>query len=470
MGWVEWIGSTGRQASERRSTPHGPRPGAVRHPAWRSGSLLAPVLALSALLACGSGGGASSVAMPLPPPVIHAFTANPPSVTPGGTSVLSWVVSGGSAQRLDPGGIEVSGVTSRAVNPTATTTYTLTATGGGGTASAQVTVTMKPAPDFSAVTALLDSHPASYPNGVRVVVYQGDQEVYRHSIGALTDTTQKAIASATKWYSAAVVLRLAEQGKLGLDDPIGKHLPAFPRPGKGDLTIRQCFGMKSGLFLQDPEFETDPTLTLAQSVDRIAERTPVVFTPGSQLAYDGDGMQVVGRICETVTGKDWRTLARDELFTPLGMTDSDYGLLLLNPAVAGGARSTLADYQRFLRMVLQRGLTSSGTRYLSEASIETFFTNGTRGLPAYDTPWPASLPTAYGQRADYGFGSWIQAQNPQTLVVEEVSSPGKFGTWPWVDRKRNVRGVIFAADPSGYALGIVNNLQILQALRDALDR
>lgn len=345
---------------------------------------------------------------------------------------------------------------------------TLVACGGS---TPQATVTVKPAAyDFAAVSALLDGHPGSYPGGVLLVVCQGDQEVYRHGIGTFTDTTQRPIASATKWYSAAVVLRLAEQGKLGLEDPIGKYLPAFPRPAKGDLTIGQCFGMRSGLFLQDPEFETDPTLTLAQSVDRIAAITPVVFTPGTQWAYDGDGMQVVGRICEVVSGKDWRTLAKDELFTPLGMTDSDYGLLLLNPAIAGGARSTLADYHRFLRMVQQRGLGPSGARFLSEASIEVFFTNGTRGLPAFYTPWPASLPTTYGQRADYGFGSWIQAQNPQTLVVEEVASPGKFGTWPWVDRKRNLRGVIFTADPAGYTLGVANNLRVLQALRDALDR
>jgi hypothetical protein len=49
------------------------------------------------------------------------------------------------------------------------------------------------------------------------------------------------------------------------------------------------------------------------AVNLIAVNAPIVFPPGTQLAYEGDGMQVVGRICEIVTDKDWHTIVRDEL-------------------------------------------------------------------------------------------------------------------------------------------------------------
>ena len=69
-------------------------------------------------------------------------------------------------------------------------------------------------------------------------------------------------------------------------------------------------------------YEIDRTLTLEESVNLIAAHVPIVFPPGTQLAYEGAGMQIIGRICEVVTGKSWHTLAAGLLFQPLGMTES----------------------------------------------------------------------------------------------------------------------------------------------------
>jgi CubicO group peptidase (beta-lactamase class C family) len=324
--------------------------------------------------------------------------------------------------------------------------------------------------DFSAATAQFQDNLTLYGSRVIAIIEQGDRgEIFRFQAGLIGPNTKAGIASCTKWLSGAVVLICAERGYFRLDDPIGQYLPIIDTYAKGDITIRQCFAMKSGLHLESPDYEIDRTLTLAQSVDLIAQNTPVIFPPGTQLDYEGDGMQVVGRICEVVTGKDWGTLAREVLFDPLGMTTADYLYFDPNPAIAGGARCSAEDYLKFLHMLMSNGLSATGTPVMSSRSVQEFFTNQTLGLPENYSPWPPSLYYAYLQRPDYGMGSWILAQNPTTAVVEEVASPGAFGTFPWVDRKRDLRGIIFIFQANGFSTTVQNNLRVLSQVRTEID-
>jgi hypothetical protein len=183
-------------------------------------------------------------------------------------------------------------------------------------------------------------------------------------------------------------------------------------------------------------------------------------------------MQIVGRICELVTDKSWTTLASELLFGPLGMASASYDFFDSNPAIAGGVRCTANDYLKFLRMLLRNGIAPDGTIVMSSRSVEVFFRNQTWGLPEYASPWPTSPYTPYGQRADYGLGSWILAQPSENAPVEEVCSPGAFGSFPWVDRKRGVCGMIFTLKPStapGFSATQSNNLHVLALLRTELD-
>ncbi len=323
--------------------------------------------------------------------------------------------------------------------------------------------------DFSEVAAILEKNLASYAGGVFVQVFQDDAEIFTFQGGGdVGPETQLRLGSATKWLSSAVVLRLVEAGLIELDDRIGDTLPIFDLYGKGDVTIRQCFAMTSGLYETAVDFETAPLLTLAEAADLVAVHTPIVFPPGTQLAYEGDGMQVVGRIAEVVTGKDWRTLAEEELAQPLGLASLDYLLFPVNPGVPGGARASAADYQKFLRMVMRRGRAEDGSQYLAPERVQEWFGNQTLGLPEYDSPWPA-YPYPYGERPDYGHGSWVLAQNPATGKVEEVTSPGVFGTFPWVDASRGLRGVVAMDAPGGFHATRITDLRILDALRAAID-
>jgi len=102
-------------------------------------------IAVAGLLAlstdCGSGGGGGSVPDSRAP-VIASFTVSPGAIVSSRTVTFSWTVSGATALRLDPGGIDVTGAASRSATADPGTTYTLTATNEYGAASDQVTVAL----------------------------------------------------------------------------------------------------------------------------------------------------------------------------------------------------------------------------------------------------------------------------------------------------------------------------------------
>jgi CubicO group peptidase (beta-lactamase class C family) len=223
------------------------------------------------------------------------------------------------------------------------------------------------------------------------------------------------------------------------------------------------------LYETNVDYETAQMLTLTQAVNLIAVNVPIVFPPGTQLAYEGDGMQVVGRICEVVTGKDWHTIVQDELVVPLGLTNTDYRHWAVNPGIPGGSRTTPADYQKCLRMIQRNGLADDGSLYLASRTVKEWFINQTKDLPEYDSGWP-DYAYPYGERPDYGHGSWIMAQNPGSGLVEEIASPGAYGTFPWVDVKRRLRGIIAMYAVGGFPATRINDLTVLDALRAEIDR
>ena len=240
--------------------------------------------------------------------------------------------------------------------------------------------------------------------------------------GDFGPSTVVPIASATKLLSALVVMSCVEQDGLDLDAPVSTFLPEFVGQ-KGTMTVRQMFSHTSGM-PGNSAFVFDPTITLQQAVTRIALFTPLQSTPGSDFCYSQVGMHIAGRVCEVVTGTDWDTLFIERVGDPLGLTDTDYDGLLetTNPLIAGGAQSSLEDYGRVMRMLVDGGV-YRGTRVLEQSSIDLMFSNLTRGLPIRCTPGSTS-------GLDYGLGVWVQDRPDGTKRIE---SPGAFAYTPWID-------------------------------------
>jgi len=249
-------------------------------------------------------------------------------------------------------------------------------------------------------------------------------------------------------------MTLVDEGKLGLDDPVSKHLLKFTGR-KGEITIRQLLSHTSGLPSQHPALR-DPRITLEEAVDRIAE-APLVAEPGTEFLYGGVSMQVAGRIAEVVGGRSWRDLFRERIAGPCEMPDTRYGRLDANrnPQIAGGASSTLGDYRNFLTMILNRG-EFKGRRVLSEAAIRQMERDQTRGAGS-----KATSPVRLRAGTKYGLGEWLDRMDDAGQGIE-ISSPGAFGFRPWIDREHGLLGVLVVEVRDRRAragLGGVGNVQ-----------
>lgn len=136
-----------------------------------------------------------------------------------------------------------------------------------------------------------------------------------------------ALASVTKQFTAAAVLQLMEQGKLRLDDPVGRYLPELPQGAK--VTIYQLLVQTSGL----PDYAEDPAGSPTKSVAKtpkemlawISRLTPAFhFPPGSKWAYSNSNYVLLGLIAERVSGRLLADLFAERLFNPAGLTDTAF--------------------------------------------------------------------------------------------------------------------------------------------------
>jgi len=133
-----------------------------------------------------------------------------------------------------------------------------------------------------------------------------------------------SIGSISKQFTAAAVLMLVEQGKISLDDRVGKYLPSLTRAN--EVTIRQLLSHTSGYqdyWPQDyvPPFMTQP-VTAESILDRWA-RKPLDFDPGAKWQYSNTNYVIAGVIVEKVSGKPLLQFLQEHMFAPLGMQRVD---------------------------------------------------------------------------------------------------------------------------------------------------
>jgi CubicO group peptidase (beta-lactamase class C family) len=136
--------------------------------------------------------------------------------------------------------------------------------------------------------------------------------------------THFRIASNTKTMTAAVIMQLAQESKLGLNDPVSKYVPGVPN---GDnITIAQLLEMRSGLYnyTNDPiisaTIDTDPAKVWTPAeLLAIAFAHPPNFPPGAKYEYNNTNYALLGLVVEKVDGKPLAQAMQDRLFGPLGL-------------------------------------------------------------------------------------------------------------------------------------------------------
>ena len=270
------------------------------------------------------------------------------------------------------------------------------------------------------------------------------------------------IASMTKPITAAAVMMLQDEGKLSVEDPVGKYVPELKdlktKDGKPvNVTLRHLLTHTAGMGEASGE-QSKKAEKLADLIPHYAAQ-PVKFEPGTRWEYSQSGINALGRIVEVVSGKPFQDFLQERLFGPLGMKDTTFYLsadqmprlaksyrkdgdkleespiFILDghaptsrqryPAANGGLFSTAPDYGRFCQMILNAG-TLEGRRYLKPESVKQMTSLQT----------PESIKTGFTEGNGWGLG-WCVVRNPQG-VSEKLSAGsfghgGAYGTQAWID-------------------------------------
>jgi CubicO group peptidase (beta-lactamase class C family) len=340
--------------------------------------------------------------------------------------------------------------------------------------------------------------------GVVAMAATGNDVIYQGAAGkrdlgkddAMTTDSVFWIASMTKAITTAAGMQLVEQGKLSLDEPIGKLLPdlASPqvlegfdgngepklRPAKKPITLRQLMTHTAGfaydMWNGDVGKYLEKTATPGIiSCLNAALKTPIMTDPGTRWEY-GTNIDFVGKAVEAASGKKLDAYLRENMFDPLGMNDTGFkitdamrkrlvGMHARGPDGAlapmpfeleqapefhmggGGLYGTAADYIKFTQMILNKGR-GNGNQVLKPETVAQMGQNNIGDLTM--GKMPTALP-AYTNDVDlypeivkkWGLSFLINtAKTPEGRSAGSLAWAGLANTYFWIDPARNVSGVI----------------------------
>ena len=312
----------------------------------------------------------------------------------------------------------------------------------------------------------------------------------------MTPDTVVWLASMTKAITGAAAMQLVEQGKLDLDEPASQVLPELAerqvlkgfddagqpvlRPAKGEITLRQLLTHTGG-FVYDlwnsdfaRYFELTETPAILSCMNAALD-IPLAFDPGSRWDY-GIGIDWAGKMVEAESGQSLGAYFRDNLFAPLGMdstafrlTDEMRGRMAKVHARlgerefelqrelevpqepefemgGGGLYSTIGDYAKFVRMILNKGA-ADGQQVLKPETVEMMSVNqmGDCRVSLLKSAVPASSNDAEffpGLEKSWGLSFMILEQDaPTGRPAGSLSWAGLANSFYWIDPKNGIGGV-----------------------------
>jgi CubicO group peptidase (beta-lactamase class C family) len=347
--------------------------------------------------------------------------------------------------------------------------------------------------------------------GAIMLIQQHGTPVYSECFGVrdvvgkrpMTENTIFRLYSMSKPITSVAIMMLVEDGKLSLDDPIEKFVPAFAdakvgidrlddnghptltlEPLRRSITIedllRHTSGITYGIYGDDPARKRYAAADLfngdfdnTELADRIA-RLPLAEQPGTLWDY-GHSTDILARVIEVVSGKTLLAFERERLLDPLGMTDTAFYVTDeakqsriaepmpndrdILPVVgirdprqerrsdSGGAGmvGTITDYARFAQMLLNGG-TLNGRRYLSAKTI-ALMTSDHIGPPSGIARDRYYFP---GDASGFGLGFAVRTRLLATEPgpIGEYRWDGVAGTFFWVDPKDDMFVIFMAQTPS----------------------
>jgi CubicO group peptidase (beta-lactamase class C family) len=269
--------------------------------------------------------------------------------------------------------------------------------------------------------------------GISVAILRGDSLLLARGWGEAnvehhvpaTDSTIYQSGSVGKQFTSALVLRLAGEGRLGLEDPISKWLPEGP-PSWRRITVRHLLTHTSGI----PDY-ADSTLDYHRDYTdgelvRLAAGLHPLFEPGARWSYSNTGYLLLGVIIHRLTGVFYGDLLRSQVFEPLGMrTARIISESAIVPNRADGYRLVRGSLQHQEWVSPSLNTTADGSLYLTVLDLARWAVGlNHRRLPGADglrQSWTA-VRLNDGGSYPYGFGWSLDQQRGYPRI-------GHTGSW-----------------------------------------
>jgi CubicO group peptidase (beta-lactamase class C family) len=285
------------------------------------------------------------------------------------------------------------------------------------------------------------------------------------------------VASSSKIVSVGVLMRLADQGMVDMDAPIGMYVEEAFGPGKPELTLAQLLSNSSGLVSLTDNATYAPYLCQYVSAGTLTDCAEAIYTaddaadripPDTEFHYGGGQWQLAGGVAEVVSGKSWQELLEETYTTPCGTESLGYGnefersalsyptyfegdvanlTPTENPSIEGGAYINVEDYGKIVQMHLRGGLCGE-TEVLSEESVARM--QADRILEVYDGSTGVG-----GSMAGYGLGWWIDRTNEGV-----VTDPGAYGSVAWLDVPRGYGAFIAIEGEAAQGVVLAGNAKV----------
>ncbi len=278
--------------------------------------------------------------------------------------------------------------------------------------------------DVSQIDSLLNTYAGLNKLNGTVLVYKKGNIVYNQSFGYADKSSEKfihannvfPIGSLTKSFTATLILQIAEQQLVSLEDKISRFIPDYP--GGDELTIRHLLTHTSGVFevFENPGYRQQ--LYSAKSYSHEGQmsffkRKPLKFTPGSTFSYSNSGYILLGIIIERLTGKTYAENLQDYIFKPLEMLHSgfDYRAITANRVTGYSYLSNSKQLEaEYPNPVL---LFSSGALYSSTGDLLKFY----KGLQSGKLVCSEALQAAATiEKGGYGLGWFIDMIGQDTII------------------------------------------------------
>lgn len=171
--------------------------------------------------------------------------------------------------------------------------------------------------------------------GVGIAVLQGGEVIVSRGYGwadlenrvPATDSTVFRTGSLTKQFTAAAILKLAQEGRLSLNDDLNLHLPDFPTQGHR-VTLRHLLNHTAGIrnytALGQRWLSVQPLELSHEELVALFRDEPFDFAPGEGWSYSNSGYYLLGMVIEAVSGVAYDAYVESELFEPLGLRETRY--------------------------------------------------------------------------------------------------------------------------------------------------